>query len=85
MKTGKLALERRRTFTLEITDIDHEMVCETENKTYTYSEHAARKVLLENQFFKWDCTAFGFPDEMNVLESNSPDVFDIEIIWRNKY
>lgn len=83
MKTGKLSIERRRTFTLEATDIYSEMVCETENKTYTYSEHAACKVLLENQFFKWDCAAFGFPNEMNVLESDSPDTFDIEIIWRN--
>ena len=84
MKTGKLAFERRRTFTLEKIDIDHEMVCETENKTYTYSENAACKALLENQFFKWDCAAFGFPNEMKVCESDSPDVFDIEIIWRNK-
>ena len=83
MKTGKLTVERRRTFTLEKIDIDHEMVCETDGGTYTYSECAASKALLENQFFKWDCAAFGFPDEMNVLESDSPDTFDIEIFWRN--
>lgn len=82
MKIGKLAVEHRRTFTLEKIDIDHEMVCETENKTCTYSEPAARKALLENEIFQWDCAAFGFPNEMKVCESDSPDVFDIEIIWK---
>ena len=83
MKTGKLTVERRRVFTLERDDIYSEMVCENDNGTYTYSECAASKALLEDQFFKWDCAAFGFPDEMNVLESDSPDTFDIEIFWRN--
>lgn len=84
MKCGKLSVERRRVFTLERGDIYSEMVCETDDRTYTYSECAASKALLENQFFKWDCTAFGFPADMIVHESDSPDVFDIEIIWRNK-
>lgn len=83
MKTGKLSVERRRTFTLDITDIDHEIVRETDNKTYIYQEYAARKALLENQFFKWDCAAFGFPNEMKVCESDSPDTFDIDVFWRN--
>ena len=83
MKTGKLSIERSRTFTLENEDIYPEMVCENDNGKYTYSECAASKALLENQFFKWDCAAFGFPNEMKVCESYSPDVFDIEIIWRN--
>ena len=83
MKTGKLTVERRRVFTLERDDIYGEMVCETDDGMYTYSECAASKALLENQFFKWDCAAFGFPDEMKVCESDSPDTFDIEIIWRN--
>ena len=84
MKTGKLAFERRRTFTLEKIDIDHEMVCETENKTYIYNENAACKALLDNQFLKWDCAAFGFPADMIVHESDNPDTFDIDIVWRNK-
>lgn len=83
MKTGRLSIERRRMFTLEATDIYSEMVCESDDGKYTYSECAASKALLENQFFKWDCTAFGFPNEMKVCESDRPDVFDIEIIWRN--
>lgn len=83
MKYGKLTAERRRTFTLGITDIDHEMVRETACGTYTYNEYAARKALLENQVFQWDCAAFGFPTEMNVLESDTPDVFDIDVFWRN--
>ena len=84
MKYGKLSAERRRTFTLLTTDIDHEMVRETGNRTYTYSEYAARKALLENPVFQWDCAAFGFPDDMTVYESNSPDVFDIDVFWRNE-
>ena len=83
MKYGKLSAERRRTFTLDITEIDHEMARETGNRTYTYNEYAARKALLENQVFQWDCAAFGFPVDMIVHESYSPDTFDIEIIWRN--
>lgn len=83
MKYGKLAAERRRTFTLGIMDIDHEMTLETGNGTYTYSEYAARKALLENQVFQWDCAAFGFPDELNIHESDSPDTFDIEVVWRD--
>lgn len=83
MKWGKLTAERRRTFTLDITDIDHEMTRETENKTYTYQEYAARKALLENQVFQWDCAAFGFPDEVCLYESDSPDTFDIDVFWRD--
>ena len=83
MKYGKLSAERRRTFTLETDDLYLEMVCKTENKTYTYNEYAARKALLENQVFQWDCAAFGFPDDMIVHESDSPDVFDIDVFWRN--
>lgn len=83
MKYGKLSAERRRTFTLDITEIDHEMTRETGHGTYTYNEYGARKSLLENQVFQWDCAAFGFPDEMNVLESDSPDTFDIDVFWRN--
>ena len=84
MKDGKLSAERRRTFTLGNTDIDHEMTRETARGIYTYSEYAARKALLENQVFQWDCAAFGFPDDMTVYESNSPDVFDIDVFWRNE-
>ena len=84
MKYGKLSAERRRTFTLGITDIDHEMVRETGNGTYMYSEYAARKALLENQVFQWDCAAFGFPDEVRMYESETPDTFDIDAYWRNE-
>lgn len=83
MKYGKLSAERRRTFTLGTTDIDHEMVRESGHGTYVYSEYAARKALLENQVFQWDCAAFGFPDNMVVYESDSPDTFDIDVFWRN--
>lgn len=84
MKTGKLAFERRRTFTLEKSDIDHEIVRENGDGNYTYSENAACKALLENQFFKWDCAAFGFPHDMVIHESDSPDTFDIDVFWRNE-
>lgn len=80
---GKLTSERCRVFTLENADIDHEMVKDIGAGIYEYSEFAARKFLLENQYFQWDCAAFGFPTEMNVLESNTPDAFDVEIYWRN--
>ena len=83
MKYGKLSAERRRTFTLGITDIDHEMTRETGNGTYTYNEYAVCRALLENQVFQLDCAAFSFPDVMTVYESNSPDVFDIDVFWRN--
>ena len=46
MKTGKLSIERSRTFTLENEDIYPEMVCENDNGKYTYSECAASKALL---------------------------------------
>ena len=82
MKYSKLSAERRRTFTLDITEIDHEMVRDSGNGTYKYSEYAARKALLENETFKLDCAAFGFPHNMTVYESNSPDVFDIDVFWR---
>lgn len=83
MKYGKLTAERRRVYTLETADIDHDLTRETGNGTYTLNEYAARKALLENEVFQWDCAGFGFPDEMNVLESDSPDTFDIEIFWRD--
>lgn len=83
MKYGKLSVERRRVYTLEITDIDHEMVRRTERGTYIYSDFAARKMLMENQFFQWDCAAFGFPSEMAVHESGNPDTFDVDVFWRD--
>ena len=83
MKYGNLTTERRRVYTLEVADIDGEMTRETENGVYTYSEFAARKSLLETQVFQWDCAAFGFPTEMAVHESDSPDTFDIDVVWRD--
>lgn len=82
MKYGKLTYERRRVYTLEITDIDHEMAHRTERGTYIYSDFAARKTLMENQFFQWDCAAFDFPYQVRLYESDSPDTFDIEVFWR---
>lgn len=84
MKYGKLYVERRRTFTLDTTDIDHEIVRDMGSGIYAYSEYAARKALLENEIFQWDCAAFGFPNDMTVHESDSPDTFDIDVFWRNK-
>ena len=83
MKYGKLTSERRRVYTLDSADVDHEMTREGENGVYTYSEYAARKTLMENYQFQWDCAAFGFPTEMNVYESDTPDTFDVEIYWRD--
>lgn len=83
MKYGELLSERRHTFTLDITEIDHEMVRDSGNGIYTYGEYAARKALLENEIFQLECAAFGFPDDMIVHESDSPDTFDIDVFWRN--
>lgn len=83
MKYGNLTTERQRVYTLEIADIDHEMLRENQNGTYIYADCAARKTLLENEVFQWDCTAFGFPNAMNVCESDSPDIFDVEVFWRD--
>ena len=83
MKYDKLLSERCRTFTLGITDIDHAMTREIGNGMYTYNEYAARKSLLENEVFQWDCAAFGFPSDMVIHESDSPDTFDIDVFWRN--
>lgn len=83
MKNGMLNVERCRTFTLEAADIDHELVREDGNGVYTYSEFATRKTLLEFRLFQWDCAAFGFPTEITVHESDSPDVFDIDVFWRD--
>lgn len=81
MKWGKLTVERRRVYTLEIADIDHEMVRETDRGTYIYSDFAARKTLMENQFFQWDCAAFDFPCQVRLYESDTPDAFDVVAIW----
>lgn len=83
MKYGNLTAERRRVYTLEIAEIDHEIVTANQNGTYIYGDGAARKTLLENEVFQWDCVAFGFPNAMSVCESDSPDTFDVEIFWRN--
>ena len=83
MKYGKLTTERRRTFNFENTDIDHELVRDTGNGTFIYNEYAVRKTLLENHIFQWDCAGFGFPDELNVHESDSPDTFDVDVVWHD--
>lgn len=83
MKTGKLTSERCRVFTLECGDIDHEMTRETDWGSYTYAEYGVRKALFECCVFQWDCAAFGFPDELKICDSSSPDQFDIEVFWRN--
>lgn len=84
MKYGKITSERRRVYTLEIADIDHEIVRETDRGTYIYSDFAARKTLMENQFFQWDCAAFDFPYQVRLYESDTPDTFDIEVFWRKE-
>lgn len=84
MKHGKLVSAYRRAYTLESVDIDHEMVQDLGNVTYSYSEYAARKALLEDQVFQWDCAMFGFPVGMDVLESDSPDTFDVEVVWQHE-
>lgn len=83
MKYGNLTTERRRVYTLEIAEIDHEIVTASQNGAYIYGDGAARKTLLENEVFQWDCVAFGFPNAMNVCESDSPDTFDVEVFWRD--
>lgn len=83
MKYGKLTVERCRTFTLETADIGHELLREVGNGAYTYSEYAARKALLESTLFQWDCAAFGFPSEIDIHESDTPDTFDIDVFWRD--
>lgn len=83
MKYGKLSVERRRTFTFEKTDIDHELLRENGNGAYTYSEYAARKALLEASQFQWDCAAFGFPSEIAIHETDTPDTVDVDVFWRD--
>lgn len=83
MKYGNLTTERRRVYTLEIAEIDHEIVTVNQNGMYIYGDGAARKTLLENEVFQWDCVAFGFPNTMNVCESDSPGTFDVEVFWRD--
>lgn len=83
MKWGKLTVERRRVYTFDNADIDHEMVRQDERDKYIYNDFAARKTLTENQFYQWDCAAFGFPDDMIVQESDSPDTFDVVVFWGN--
>lgn len=83
MKYGKLTVERRRAFTFEKTDIDHELLRENGNGVYMYSEYATRKALLESSQFQWDCAAFGFPSEISIHESDTPDTFDVEVFWRD--
>ena len=83
MKYGNLTTERCRVYTLEIAEIDHEIVTANQNGTHIYGDGAARKTLLEDEVFQWDCVAFGFPDVMNVCESDSPDIFDVEVFWRD--
>ena len=83
MKYGKLSVERRRVFMLEASDVDRELLRETGNGAYTYSEYAARKTLLESSQFQWDCSAFGFPSEMVIHESDNPDTFDVDVFWRD--
>ena len=81
MKYGKLSVERFRVFTLEASDIDHELLRETGNGAYTYSEYAVRKALIESSQFQWDCAAFGFPSEIAIHESDNPDTFDVDVFW----
>lgn len=83
MKYGKLTAERCRVFTLESADIDHELLRENANGVYTYSEYATRKVLLESSQFQWDCAAFGFPSEIAIHESDTPDTVDVGVFWRD--
>ena len=83
MKYGKLTVERCRAFTLETADIYHELLRENGNGAYTYSEYAARKALFESSQFQWDCAAFGFPSEIAIHESDTPDTFDIDVFWRD--
>lgn len=83
MKYGKLTAERCRVFTLESADIDHELLRENANGVYKYSEYATRKALLESSQFQWDCAALGFPSEIAIHESDTPDTVDVGVFWRD--
>lgn len=80
MKYGRLN-GRSRTYTLERDDIEHDVVSKTENGTYIYNEYGARLSLMKDKVFQFDCAFSGFPVEMNVHESDTPDTFSIDVSW----
>lgn len=86
MKCSKQFEEHKRVFTLENTDIEPACINRVDQwGTYTYSVPDARRILVCDLVFQMDCIRFGFPSEMNIRETESPDTFDVEVFWRDTY
>lgn len=84
MKNTNMFIEHRRVWTIEKGDFDASGVA-LRKDCYCLSDMAARRALLKDVLFCSDVAYYGFPQRFFVNESDTPDVFDVEVIWEEQY
>lgn len=82
MKHTRSTYEQRRTYTLESAAADFdEKKADISGGTYTLPDFYVRKALLSDAMFCLDCQCNGFPTDVRLMPSDTPDTFDVEVIW----
>lgn len=82
MKHTTLIYEQRRTYTLESATADFdEKKAAISGDTYTLPDFYVRKALLSDAMFCLDCQCNGFPTDVRLMPSDTPDTFDVEVVW----
>lgn len=86
MKHTPTTYSQHRTFTLESAtgDFDKKKVAFNDG-LYTLPDFHVRKALLSDAMFCLDCECAGFPTDVRLMPSDTPDMFDVEVIWSRTY
>lgn len=84
MKNTRMITEHHRIWTLETGDFSENDVM-FDGRSYALSDRGARMALLKDVTFCADAGVFGFPQHMVVGESDTSEVFDVEVIWTEQY
>lgn len=82
MKHTTITYEQRRTYTIESATADFdEKKATISGDTYTLPDFYVRKALLSDTMFCLDCQCNGFPADVRLMPSDTPDTFDVEVVW----
>lgn len=86
MKHTPITYEQRRTYTLESATADFgEKEAAINDGLYTLPVYYVRKALLSDAMFCLDCESIGFPTDVRLMPSDTPDTFDVVVIWSRTY
>ena len=82
MKHTSSTYEQRRTYTLESATADFdEKKAVISDGAYMLPDFYVRKALLTDTMFCLDCQCHGFPTDVRLMPSDTPTMFDVNVIW----